>query len=242
MMNQLPVSLGRAPESYILRSGEVHVWRVPLDSTAAAAEKFSNVLSAAERDRAAQFNFEKDRARFASCRAGLRLLLSRYTGTPPEKIIFRYGREGKPALGGYGGWQFNVSHSRDLAAIAISGGESLGVDIELIDPDFPRAEVAPDILSADELSDLAAFAPEDQPAYFFHLWTLKEALLKASGTGLSREPNTIRIRLDKDQNPAIVSAPPEFNNAVLHSFSFQPGYTAALAVLAPVSSLSFFSM
>jgi 4'-phosphopantetheinyl transferase len=230
-----------SPANYAMRAGEVHVWKTPLASTTAALGDLRGVLSDAERERADRFAFEKDRARFISCRASLRLLLARYTGTPPERIVFRYEPGGKPALAGIAGWQFNVSHSRDLAAIAISRYDPVGIDLELIDPGFPRDDVAPNILASDELCDLAALPEEGQAAYFFQLWTLKEALLKAVGSGFAMDPRTIRIRLDAELNPSIVSAPPEFIHASLHRFPLQEGYAAALAVLARVSDLAFFT-
>ena len=230
------------PMSYELQGGEVHVWKVPLASAGAALGNLPGILSAAERERASRHVFEKDQARFTSCRASLRLLLSRYTGVPADKIDFRYEPEGKPALAGIDGWQFNVSHSRDLAAIAISRLDALGIDLEFIDPDFPRDDVAPSILADDELRDLRALPAAGQPAYFFQLWTLKEALLKAVGRGLSLDPRDIRIRLDEGLNPTLVSAPPAFIHASLHRFPLENGYAAALAVLARVSDLAFFTL
>jgi len=231
-----------APASYAMRAGELHVWKAPLASTLAAMVNPGALLSDAERERAARFTFEKDRARYISCRKALRLLLGRYTGAPPEEIVFRYERHGKPALAGIPGWQFNVSHSRDLAAIAISRYDAVGIDLELIDPEFPRDEVAPEILAPDEIRDLAALPAGTQPAYFFQLWTLKEALLKAAGCGFSLDPRDIRIRLDDALHPEIISAPPDFIHASLHRFTLEPGYAAALAVLARVNEVAFFSL
>jgi 4'-phosphopantetheinyl transferase len=237
----MPEKFPSAPESYAMHAGEVHVWKVVLASTNAAIEPHRGLLSAAERERAGRFTFELEQARFTSCRASLRVLLGRYTGVPPDKIVFRYEPHGKPALTAVSGWQFNVSHSRGLAAIAISRYDPLGIDIELIDPQFPRAEVAPDILASDEISDLDALPPGEQPGYFFQLWTLKEAMLKAAGSGLSLDPRELRIRLDAELNPEIISAP-DFIHASLHTFTLEPGYAASLAVLATVSSLSFYQL
>jgi len=234
--------LPSAPSSYALRVGEVHIWKAPLTSSNATLDNLRAILSAAERERAGRFAFEKDQARFISCRASLRLLLSRYIGIPPDKIVFRYEPQGKPALAGVAGWQFNLSHSRDLAAVAISRYDAIGIDLELIDPGFPRDEVASDLLAPDELHDLAFLPPTQQPEYFFQLWALKEALLKAVGGGFSLDPRAIRIRLDEALNPAIVSAPPEFIHASLHRLSLQSGFASALAVPARATSLSFFTL
>ncbi len=207
------------PESYTLHPGEIHVWTVTLASTTCDLGDLPALLSEGERERAGRFVFEKDHSRFVSCRASLRMLLSRYTGMTPDKIAFRYEPHGKPAIAAGGGWQFNVSHSRDIAAIAISRFEPVGIDIELIDPLFPRDDVAPDTMAPDELQDLAALPPVAQPGWFFQLWTIKEALLKAAGAGFSLEPRDIRIRLDEELQPTIISAPPEFEHATLHQFS-----------------------
>jgi len=238
----MPDLFPSAPGDYALRTGEVHVWKIALASRIATLGDLRCILSAAEIDRACRFRFEKDQARFVSCRASLRLLLSRYTGAPPEEIAFRYESGGKPALAGIAGWQFNVSHSRDLAAIAISHYDALGIDVEIIEPNFPRNDVAPDVLANDELADLAALPVSGQPAHFFQLWTLKEALLKAVGIGFSTEPRSIRIRMDELLNPVIVSAPPEFLHASLHRFSLEDGYASALAIMARVSNIAFFTL
>jgi 4'-phosphopantetheinyl transferase len=235
-------SFPSAPASYALRAGEVHVWKTALGSSDAEIGNLRGILSAAERERAGRFTFEKDEARFVSCRARLRTVLSRYIGVAPEKIVFRYEPQGKPALSGAGGWQFNVSHSRDLAAIAISRFDRVGIDVELIDQDFPRDDVAPDVLAADELADLRALPAEGQAGYFFQVWTLKEALLKAVGSGFSSDPRAIRIRLDEALNPEIISAPPEVGGASLHRFPLHGGYASALAVMGGVSELSFFEL
>ncbi len=226
----MPAPLPAAPISYALGIAEVHVWKVYLPSRDDALGALPAILSQSELERAARFHFEQDRARFIACRATLRVLLSRYAGTAPERLTFRYEPGGKPALTGDGGWQFNVSHSRDVAAIAISRSDPVGIDIERINPDFPRADVAPDVFAPDELNDLAALPPDEQPAYFFQLWTLKEALLKTVGAGLSIEPVAIRIRHDATLGPHIVSAPPDLLGASLHTLSLDADYASALAV------------
>ena len=89
-----------APESYALRTGEAHVWRVRLASTLGETGEMRALLSDAERGRGERFAFERDQARFISCRAALRVLLGRYTGIAPKRVHFRYGTHGKPALDG----------------------------------------------------------------------------------------------------------------------------------------------
>jgi 4'-phosphopantetheinyl transferase len=218
--------------------GAVHIWQFPLPSTTSALNALPSLLSHDERDRAARFVFEKDRARFIACRATLRQLLGRYTGTPPEAILFDYAPQGKPSLASDPSWQFNVSHSRDLAAIAITRDHPLGIDLELVDPDFPVLEVAPTILTPGEQLALTALPTTTQPAHFFQLWTLKESLVKALGAGLSLDPREIHLRLPSE----ILSVPPSLDQATIVPLTLHPAYAAALAILAPLPTISLFTL
>jgi 4'-phosphopantetheinyl transferase len=228
--------------SYDLLPGEVHVWKVGLASTSAEVASHRELLSTPELARAGRFHFERDEARFISCRASLRILLSCYLRVPADCIQFRIEPYGKPALANIADWQFNVAHSRDLAAIAISRRDFVGVDIELIDPGFPRDEVAPETLAPDEIAALAALPEEEQPARFFALWTFKEALLKALGSGFSLDPRDIRIGFGDAETPTLLSGPAALGNASLHPISLQAGFASALAVLAPVTRVSLFTL
>ena len=86
-------------------------------------------MSTAERQRRDRLVFEEDRQAFTLCRAALRCLLGARTGTPPERLQFSENRYGKPHLTDRS-LCFSVSHSADLALIALSDHEEVGVDIE----------------------------------------------------------------------------------------------------------------
>lgn len=222
-----------APQSYALQPGEIHVWGFRLASTYAEVAEIMDPLSQPEKDRASRCRFEKDQARFISGRATLRLLLGLYTGIPPEKIAFRYEAQGKPMLADSPAWQFNLSHSRELALFAIGREQPVGIDLEQIDPAFPCAEVAEDILSEAELHQLSARDPADRLPLFFQIWTAKEALLKAVGKGFSIEPKSIELRFDISSPLQIACAPAEFEGATLHSIAIREDFAAALATFTP---------
>src|SRR5208282_3417523 len=101
-------------------TSRVDVWKVYLGEPAKDSE--AGVLSADEILRADRFHFEKDRIHFVRCRCALRSLLARYLTLPAEEIRFEYMASGKPQL--VAGQnpsvlQFNVSHSADMALIAV---------------------------------------------------------------------------------------------------------------------------
>ena len=133
------------------------------------------------------------RRRFVLCRGALRAILCGNLGCENEKLTFGEHRYGKPfALVDAIPAQisFNVSHSGSHGLIAVAPGGQLGVDVE--EPTTRR--------DFDRLIE-AAFGPNEQPdlnlerargefQLFFKLWTVKEALIKALGTGLSLDPAT----------------------------------------------------
>ena len=87
-----------------------------------------------------------------------------------------YAESGKPYAVD-GALQFNVSHSGDYALIATTPRAPIGVDIERHrDRDWRR--LAARFFAPDEASLLQS--ADD----FYRLWVIKEAVLKAIGTGI----------------------------------------------------------
>ena len=179
------VALRSAPS---LNSDDVHVWKVDLDVADWRKSLDAGLLSADEHRRARSFALEHDRRRFVVCRVALRAILGAYLHARPLELSFQTGPHGKPHLScGLSGApiQFNVSHSHELALVAVSRERELGVDVEHLRP-------------LDDIDDIIAhyFAPVERLAIgqvaspvrlltFYRHWTVKEAYHKACGIGLS---------------------------------------------------------
>jgi 4'-phosphopantetheinyl transferase len=133
--------------------------------------------------------FEKDRQRFVSARGALRLLLARYLNRGPDRIVFRYGPHGKPALAGEPtdspDLRFNVSHSGDYCLCAVTVSREVGVDVELVRPDVECLQLAERFFTRREYEDLLQQPEEARRTRFFRYWTCKEAYLKTRGIGIS---------------------------------------------------------
>ena len=88
---------------------------------------------------------------------------------------------------------FNVSHGGNHGLIAFAQGGRLGVDIEernlRHDPDGEIRKV----FTPDEQDALASAAGDIKTRLFFKLWTLKEAVIKALGTGFSLDTATFEL-------------------------------------------------
>ena len=125
---------------------------------------------------------------FIQCRSALRSLLARYLTIPPNEIQFEYMATGKPELAAQQNpneLRFNVSHSADMALIAIGSKHKLGVDIEKMRADVDTTALAGRFFSGRERAGLQALPSHLRVAGFFACWTRKEAFLKATGEGLS---------------------------------------------------------
>lgn len=176
-------------ESLANRLDDIDIWRIDLDGDRSIVSKSYRILSADEKQKADRFRFTKDRDRYVIARGNLRRILGGYLDLEPDQIRFYYNEYGKPFVADTNSLiRFNVSHSRDIALIAVAWGREVGVDIEFIDYDLDVMTIANGIFSPSELSILEKLTPELRTVSFFKGWTRKEAWLKALGKGFS-EPS-----------------------------------------------------
>jgi 4'-phosphopantetheinyl transferase len=110
-------------------AGEVHVWIVEFSLAAEVREHALSLLSADERERFQRLRVPEKGVQFAIARACLRTILSRYTGLARSELSLALNPHGKPFLPD-SPWEFNVSHSGGVAAIAIANRARVGIDIE----------------------------------------------------------------------------------------------------------------
>jgi len=205
---------------------DVHIWKFPVKSTG------FTMLTGSEIETGSRFRFEADRNRFAVGRQALRLLLSNYLSVRPLDIIISEKPGQKPVISSpSSGIHFNISHSGDWVLIAMANDE-LGIDIEKIDPDFNHDDLIQEHFSESEQVFISRAA--DPVSAFYFLWTRKEALTKAWGTGLQ-------------ENMKMVSALNDFSFLdrtkkiwKLESFHVSTEYPAALACFNQTESIHYF--
>lgn len=188
-----------APAKFTLAAREVHVWLVRADDAALCMACCENLLATAERDRAARFKFEKDRRLYTAAHAALRSILAGYLNVAPGGLEFETGHRGKPRLAPAftkDKLEFNLSHSSEVALIAVTREREIGVDIEHVKKEFAFAEVAERYFTTREVSAIRALPEDLQRRAFYQCWTSKEAFLKAKGVGLSGELDEVEILLD----------------------------------------------
>jgi 4'-phosphopantetheinyl transferase len=225
--------------SFALGEDHVHVWRVDLGASPAQLRSLWGVLDGAEKARAERFHFARDRARFVAGRGTLRVILARYLDRDPAGIVLVYGSHGKPALAPSGDGariSFNLSHSGDLALLAVCLERRIGIDLEQIRPAVAGEDIARRVFSPRENAALDALPPEHRLAAFFHCWTRKEAFVKASGEGLALPLDHFDVSLAPGEPAVLLRTAPDPTEArrwSLVALDAGPGHAAALAVEMP---------
>lgn len=147
-----------APDHLDPPLGEVHVWRVELES-----------------------------AQRPAFRGGLRQVLARYLAEGPEEIELTVGEHGKPRLAGEQ-LHFNLSHSGAMALIAVCGDREVGVDVEQIKPGRDLIALAERALLPADAAAVREAAEAKREATFYRLWACHEARLKCLGVGIGSLP------------------------------------------------------
>jgi 4'-phosphopantetheinyl transferase len=202
-----------------------------LDRPEAEVAALRTVLSDEERARADRFIFPEHRLRWTVARARMRELLGAALGQPPSQLNFSLGERGKPEVAGL---EFNLSHTHNVAMLAISD-LPVGVDVEQHRQLVHRRRVAERSFSAVEYAFFDEAEEPERTQRFFDLWTCKEAFIKAVGQGFAygtrrfdvevRPPERYRIVAFEDPNEV-----PE--DWTLRCLAAPAGYSAALAIKA----------
>lgn len=157
--------------------------------------QYRKVLNKVEHIRANRYLRAQDRETFVLARSLLRQILAVILDCQPETLSFSFNAWGKPFVDGVD-INFNLSHSNNAVAIALSWDDELGVDIEQQQSRQFSIEFLTRCCTSRELKLLKDSATPE--ADFYALWTLKEAALKAAGKGLSLKLTELELICNKD--------------------------------------------
>jgi 4'-phosphopantetheinyl transferase len=190
-------------------------------SDAALWERYLAMLPQDETDGVNRFAREPDRRRGLMARVLARTALAHYTGVEPAALRFIRDRLGKPELvdPAESGLSFNLSHTGGLVLCGVSTRGDVGVDAERLDRTLDFLPLARRFFAAAEVAALEAVPPVGRPRAFFELWTLKEALVKAGGRGLSMPLGDFAITFGGAQAPAVRFTAPGYGDPARWRFA-----------------------
>jgi 4'-phosphopantetheinyl transferase len=205
---------------------------------AVATERLLAMLDADERERYGNYRMEVDKLRFLTGRTLIRLVAGRRLGIEPERVVldsscYSCGKpHGKPRVVAHGAPELSISHSGSLVTLAVVDASPVGVDVEQIRV-AEVDELARISFSAAELESFATLPDADRHRAFFTYWARKEAVIKATGKGLSIAMS--KITLSAYDAPPRVSASEasEVDAERVRMADLDPGhdYRASVAVL-----------
>ena len=218
-----------AAEKICLPLDEVHIWSAGLRVGCAALCACWDLLSPEEVRVALRHRFAKDRREFVITRALLRQILAHYAGRATADLCFDSNSSGKPVLSGTQSLHFSVSHSRDLALLAIAHSQ-VGIDVEYVQSIVLRQTEIEQYLARPEQSRLQALPAQVRTVALYRCWTQKEAVLKALGVGLLYSPRDVNV-LAEGGKSHIVSA--LGRNWLVREVAAPVGYAAAVAIEQP---------
>lgn len=158
----------------------VHVWL--WDGCRVDAPTMTAKLSREERHRAEAFRSDAARRQFLQGRFLLRSLLETYLGAGAGQLPLSCGQYGKPDFSVRGSdLRFNLSHDDAGIAVALCCGRDVGVDVDTAPEGYQLDDVIAQHFNVDEQASLSC-----QPGFgFVDIWTAKEAVLKATGEGIT---------------------------------------------------------
>ena len=225
------------PNDCTLQPTRIDIWQYPLHTEPSFCRA---LLSPDEVTRADRYYFAKHKRRFTVARSMLRTILARYSHLSANELVFSFNQYGKPSLSNAPQLQFNLSHSDELALLAIGHSHPLGVDLEFFSA-RPYEGIGSQMFSKGENQALHRTPAALKPLAFFHIWAQKEAFIKACGLGLSYPTQSFDVPALPSTNHPIFDS---LHKQKRHMTSFIPtvGCCAALCHHPDVTDIRYLVM
>ena len=183
------------------RGDDVHLWHLDLGLLSSPLNSFAPVETT-------ELSVVQQRA---TRRFYLRLLLGAYLELPGKDVHITRRVKGRPELApslANGELNFSVARSGGCYLIGVSGGATIGVDMEMAgrSPGKPMA-LARRYFSQQEISSLSGLGEEELRRAFMHTWACKEAIVKASGVGIANQLCRFSVDVNPDRPPSVLDMP-----------------------------------
>ena len=185
-------------------------------------------LSENELKRFSQFKNENAKFTFLTSRYFLRKILSQKLSLSPESIIIDIASSGKPYLKDYPSFFFNISHTKDLILLGFADSP-IGVDVEHINRIVEKDSIIKHFFSEKEQQTFFSQPENQRQLAFIKGWTRKEAILKATGEGIS-EMQKYEVSFEPTTNTPLLRLE-YINSFQVLDFIPKDGYVGCLALI-----------
>jgi 4'-phosphopantetheinyl transferase len=163
----------------------IKIWLGDIAAQDDGYQRYWGILDQTEQQHALTIKNGQIHRRYVEVRARLRILLGDIVNANPDQLRINKAEHGKPYLVDYPEVAFNLSHSADKLAIAITYNCELGIDIEQCKPRKNLAALVDKCFGEEEKSYWQQLPEHQQTQAFYQFWTRKEAFVKATGKGIA---------------------------------------------------------
>lgn len=184
----------------------IDLWKIDLKSEDRNIFMHAQFLTSEEHARAGKYVNGKKSREFIITRSVLRNVIGHVLNENPKYLDISYTRLGMPVLSRQSGSSaifFNVSHSYDLALIAVTVEDPVGIDIEKMREDVDHEALSKRFFSETEYSDIMQYEGQERLRAFFATWTRKESIVKALGTGIASGLKSFDVTVDPSASPEL---------------------------------------
>ena len=218
---------------------DLHIWRYTVNEKEYDLEKTSPLLSKKEKERCDDYLNEAEKVRYTCNHRFVRQVLAKYLNVQASEIEFSQAAKGKPYLKDPELF-FNYSYRSNLAILAISPHNEVGIDIEKMKPLHDLKTFASFSFSENEKKIIFKSHPDQLQETIFTFWTFKEAIIKALGVGLNADLTQIDLSefYNIETNPLVYA-----NNDIytIKRLKADEGYKTAIAIKGKLISYKEFN-
>jgi len=169
----------------MLSSFDIDIYHASaVSSFAPRLSEYLAILDKEEIATAERFKFPGLRQRYIISHGILRQLLAKYIHESAADLRIKKAEFGKPFLPDYPELSFNMSHSGDMLALAISSQCQLGIDIECYKTRNAWEGLVKKCFAPEETHYWYSLDKTDRGPAFYQFWVKKEAFVKAVGKGI----------------------------------------------------------
>ncbi|MCH3963492.1 MAG: 4'-phosphopantetheinyl transferase superfamily protein [Clostridium sp.] len=182
-----------------------------------------NYLTIEEKEKFYSYCQRQDKLNFLISHSVINFLFTSWLNNEINQINIKKGKFFKPYIYNKHHIQYNITHSKKRAVIALSNRE-VGVDVEYIDKKFEYTEIINRCFCANEISLIGKSHKK-----FFIAWVAKEAYFKYLGTGLYKSLNSVYISGDTEDG--VYLSDKELNKEVfVYIFELEGKYVLGLCM------------
>lgn len=219
-----------------INSQVIHIYSYYLFENEFNPTRYLRILSNEELNEVNRLKFDKDKKVKVISRFLLRYLLSKYLRQKPEDLTFVKNSFGKISLSNsyLSKIKFNYSHSNGIILYSFALNDDIGIDIEKINLKIEFKELAIIYFSKKEIEFMGEATSQNAVVRnFYRIWTRKEALLKALGTGLINDLNFLDVIKDEVTISNLNNINLAQNRFIIQDIDVNPDYKSALAYSGP---------